>query len=143
MPLKILVPYDFSTTAESILPWIAELHRTCGGAIKLVHVVLTVPQSVTAGGELPLPTPVDDIGQLETDLREVARRAVPDAEVTVLPFSDICDGILQLAEAWPADLIALGTHGRGGVSRFVLGSVADGVVRRSSCPVLTLRSPGV
>ena len=51
------------------------------------------------------------------------------------------EGILETAEAVGAELIVLATHGRTGVARFFLGSVAERVVRESSCPVLTIRAP--
>ncbi|HYL23144.1 MAG TPA: universal stress protein [Burkholderiales bacterium] len=52
--------------------------------------------------------------------------------------------IVKEAERWPADLLVIGTHGRRGLNRFLLGSVADGVLRRSSVPVLLVRgkTPG-
>lgn len=141
MQPKILVAYDFSETAESILPWIADLHRTCGGAIRLLHVVPLVPRAVSASGEMKFPKPVEDIAQLEADLKQVAHRAIPDAEAEVMLFPDVAEGILHRAQTWHADFIAMGVYGRGAVRRFVLGSVADVVVRSASCPVLTMRNP--
>jgi nucleotide-binding universal stress UspA family protein len=48
--------------------------------------------------------------------------------------------IVKAAQEWPADLIVIGSHGRGGVQRLLLGSVADGVMRHAKCPVLVVRS---
>ena len=50
------------------------------------------------------------------------------------------DEIVKAAKAWSADLIVIGTHGRGGVQRALLGSVADGVMRNAPCPVLIIRA---
>jgi nucleotide-binding universal stress UspA family protein len=52
------------------------------------------------------------------------------------------DEILRLATDEPCDLIVIGTHGRGGLSRFFLGSVADRIVRLAPCPVMTVRGDG-
>ncbi|WP_145723421.1 universal stress protein [Mesorhizobium tianshanense] len=50
------------------------------------------------------------------------------------------DEIVKAAGEWPADLIVIGSHGRGGVQRALLGSVADGVIRHASCPILVIRA---
>jgi nucleotide-binding universal stress UspA family protein len=142
MQPRILVPYDFSPASESALRWAVELQRSCGGgAIKLLH-VLNTNLPVSIGGELPFPAPTRaEIQQCEEGLREVAGRLAPGAEIEVMLAVDIVPGVLHAAQEWSADLIAMGTHGRGGVKRLLLGSVADGVVRRASCAVLTVRSP--
>jgi nucleotide-binding universal stress UspA family protein len=54
----------------------------------------------------------------------------------------IGDGILSAAREWSADVIVIGTHGRGGVVRLVMGSTADAVVRHAPCPVMIVRAPG-
>jgi nucleotide-binding universal stress UspA family protein len=140
---RILVPFDFSAAAEAALAWAVELHRSCGGAIKLIHVLSFPPVLVGVGaGEPLLPGPTeDDIKKVELDLRQVADRLVLKAEIEVLLGTNIGDTVLRAAGDWSPDLIAMGTHGRGGVKRLLLGSVADIIVRSASCPVLTVRSP--
>jgi nucleotide-binding universal stress UspA family protein len=142
MQPRILVPYDFSPTAETALLWAADLHRSCGGgAIKLLHVLITnLP--VSPGGELSFPAPTTaELRKSEEALRQIAGRLAPDAEIEVAFSADIAEGVLRAAQDWFADLIVMGTHGRGGMKRLLLGSVADGVVRGAICPVLTVRSP--
>lgn len=140
MQPRILVPYDFSPTAEAALRYAVDLHRSCGGAIKLVHIV---PISTLApAGELPLMVPTDEeLKTTENELRQAGQNQSIAAEVEVLVAADIASGVLGAATAWNAELIAMGTHGRGGVKRLLLGSVADVVVRSASCPVVTVRGP--
>jgi nucleotide-binding universal stress UspA family protein len=56
-----------------------------------------------------------------------------------VPVGDAASEIAKAAEDWPADLIVIGSHGRGGIRRALLGSVAEGVMRQASCPVLVVR----
>lgn len=72
----------------------------------------------------------DEARKLEITVRMVVRKGSPSAE------------IVKLASEEQADLVSMGTHGRSGVSRVLLGSVADRVIRTAPCPVLTVRKPG-
>jgi nucleotide-binding universal stress UspA family protein len=81
--------------------------------------------------------------RLENALAELARR-VRDLRVTVRPVvleGGVVAEILARARGWPADLVVMGTHGRGGFERLVLGSVTEKVLRKAPCPVLTVPSP--
>ena len=69
---------------------------------------------------------------------------VPDSNVPVerrLLAGDPADAIIRLAESEHIDLIVMGTHGRRGLSRLLMGSVAESVVRVAPCPVLTVKQP--
>lgn len=139
MQPRILVPYDFSSHAEAALRWAVELHRSCGGALKLIH-LLENPLPVSYGGAVPYPPPTrHEVEQHRDELQQVARRLAPDAELEVALVGELGAGILEVAKEWRADLIAMGTRGRGGVARMLLGSVADKVVRGAECAVLTMR----
>lgn len=143
MKPSILVPFDFSNGATEALAWAADLQVTTksDAPIHLVHVVSSYPvgdpMSVV---EMIMPTP-EDITKLEDSLRAAAAgvdaRAVPD--VIVRPLS-IGEAIVARAEELHADVIVMGTHGRTGVKRMVLGSVAEHVVRHAPCPVVTVRT---
>ena len=140
MKPRILVPFDFSPTAESALLWAADLHRSLGGELKLVHVLPTVPMGVSVAGELPMPAPSEvDVAKLDDELQKVAERFVPGAATEVLFAANPSEGVLHAADTWIPDLIVIGTHGRGGVKRLLLGSVADVLVRTATCPVVTVR----
>jgi universal stress protein A len=139
---NVLVPYDFSTGADRALAWVARLQsRLPETGVRVLH-VLTLPATVVA-----VPMPVvgpaeDDLRAIESDLASAARRhglRIDGAfELVVSPAPGPC--IVQKAEELGSDLIVMGTHGRGGVARAVLGSVADWVVRKAPCPVVVIRA---
>jgi nucleotide-binding universal stress UspA family protein len=140
----ILVPYDFSPAARAALGWAADLQKTTGaGPLRVIYAVSALTQ---VAGDLPveplLPSQ-DQAEEIERSLVEVGRMAGATvyAKVVLSPKT-IGDIILNEASSTGADLIVMGTHGRGALRRVFLGSVADHVVRHASCPVVTFRTPG-
>lgn len=144
---KILVPLDGSDLAASIVPHVEDLARTLGASLVFFNAV--APIATYPGFET---AQVNTIGTVIEELQEQAKavlgaaaegaieRGVQATYVVVLDTA--VDGVLRAADGVDADLIAVATHGRGGFGRAVLGSVADGVVRRSADrPVLVIR-PG-
>ncbi len=121
---RILVPVDGSDSSLTALQPAAELASLFDADVVLVHVV--DPESPSA----PLP-------QLEK-AQEILREAGLKAEVEVRQ-GDAATGILAVAEQQSVDLIALATHGRSGMSRWVLGSVAEKILRTSTLPMLVVR----
>ena len=140
---KILVPIDFSETAEHALGYARDLALQFGGEIHLLHVV---PDPVAQGwaGEATGMVVPDLLRTWEADsvkrLAEIAIDGVTVERVTAVGHDFV--EILQYASANGIDLIVMGTHGRGAVKHMLLGSVAEKVVRKASCPVLTVRHPG-
>jgi nucleotide-binding universal stress UspA family protein len=140
---KVLVPYDGSELSEAVLPFIQEFAKAFDASIVLFH-VLFPPAMAYSGFEAPTIT-----DQLWRDLEEVARKHVgeaaeklSDAGLSVKPivsFGPAVDEIVAAARLEGADLIAMSTHGRSGVGRWIMGSVADAVVRRADLPVLLVR----
>lgn len=135
----ILVPTDFSASAEHALHVAHSLARDHGAKL----VLITSP--------LPPPTPlpnivydpgVESVGNTAHVKQELARLA---ATITDLPVETQViggppgPGIVQSAQGWNADLIVMGTHGRTGLARLLMGSVAEHVVRHATCPVLTIK----
>jgi len=143
MKPTILVPYDFSQAARAALGWAADLQKTAGaGPLRVIYAVSALTQ---VAGDLPieplLPSQ-DQAEEIERSLVEVGRTAGATvyAKVIVSPKT-IGDIILNEASSTGADLIVMGTHGRGALRRIFLGSVADHVVRHATCPVVTFRAP--
>jgi nucleotide-binding universal stress UspA family protein len=68
------------------------------------------------------------------------RLSLPPSVLEFLPVGDPSIEIVKAAREWPADLIVIGSHGRQGVSRMLLGSVAEAVTRHAPCPVLVIRA---
>jgi len=136
---KILVPTDLGDAAEHALDYALELARGTGGRVYLLHVV-----PLPAGGfsELGALSREAEARLLEAHQRAVNALAEPRGAVAMLVRrGDPRDAIPEAAEGLDADLIVIATHGRRAISRLLLGSVAESVVRTAPCPVLTVRPP--
>jgi nucleotide-binding universal stress UspA family protein len=144
---KILVPLDGSTLSEAVLPHVSQLAKTMGAEVVLLRVVPTQVTTPAYPALYPLPpsafqlAPGRDMhGEAEGYLQRVAFDYFPDQNVSLqVAGGPAGDNILETASSLGVDLIAMTTHGRSGLSRIVLGSVADEVVRQSHLPVLLLR----
>lgn len=142
---RILAPTDFSSLGEVGLSAASELARRLGARLTLLHVVREDELQELIDAHVPR-HPVDLVYQdLEAALMDQYRRVVPtevrravavEAAVTVgTPSVEI----VRTARLKGADMVVMGTHGRTGLARMVMGSVAEEVVRRAPCPVLTVR----
>ena len=146
MTPKILVPYDYSSCSERALAWAADFQKTTGAEpIQMIHAIDSRPAGAGAGEatfELLLPND-DEIAGLERSMREAALRhgSQASARVLVLPHP-VGDTILGSARDSGVEVIVMGTHGRSGVRRVFLGSVAEHVLRHAECPVVTIRTAG-
>ena len=137
----IIVPFDFSDTAERALSWAADLQKTAGGPpIHLIHAISSRPSGTAEVAlEMLLPTK-DETTTLEHDMVERARRHEAAATAAVwIRAGGAGDIILDAAQSIGAELIVMGSHGRTGVKRLLLGSVAEHVLRHAACPVVTVR----
>jgi nucleotide-binding universal stress UspA family protein len=140
----ILVPFDFSECSDEALQYGLELARRFGASLHLLHVVPDPVAQPWAAEGFSVPV-FEVVEKWQKQAEERLRAAVPDADrhrVTVVsviatPYAEI----LAYAAAHAVDLIVMGTHGRSGVSHLLLGSIAERVVRRAPCPVLTVRRP--
>jgi nucleotide-binding universal stress UspA family protein len=138
MPAKTIVfPTDFSTASDAALVHAAALARQSGGRLLIVHV--EEPPLAYGGGELyyGLPEPSSErILKMLEDVRP-ADPAVPFTHR--LTMGDPAAEIVRIAGDEDAEMIVLGTHGRTGITRLLMGSVAEAIVRRAPCPVLVYR----
>jgi nucleotide-binding universal stress UspA family protein len=141
---RIIVALDGSELAEFALPVAEELARELGCEIKLVRAVLP-PMAFYAAEYIPGPVTLIDL--LEKDASEYVQKAAAAMRGKGLSVSGVTgmDNPAEFIhrEARPGDLIVMTTHGRSGVDRWFLGSVADAVVRRGDIPVLLLPAWGV
>lgn len=142
---KILVPVDFSGGSRAAVEEAEAIAKAFGGSIDLLHAwelpAFIAPDLLVAGAGEMRATIADytrrRAGQeLESWEDEVKRTGIPVSAWLVM--GDAAEAILDRAAAG-YDLIVMGTHGRTGVSRFLMGSVAEHVVRRAPCAVLTVR----
>jgi universal stress protein A len=137
---KILVPVDFSECSDEAMQYAAMIARRLNARVVLVHVIQPFTYGMTETFNL-----VDHYTALKTiagPLLDQAGKKLSTQGVSV--ETDLLSGpahheILQKAGRVKADLIVMGTHGRTGLEHFLLGSVAEKVVRLSPCPVLSVR----
>lgn len=144
---RILCPIDFSTSSRRALDHAVAVARWYGATITSFHVHAPAPVAVYAPGPPLFPPGALTGGERQALLDSMKRLAATEAGATVPVGFEIGEGdapanILDLAKTMPADLIVMGTHGRSGLERLVLGSVAEKVLRKAGCPVLTV-PPGV
>jgi nucleotide-binding universal stress UspA family protein len=136
---KILVPLDGSPLAESVLPHAQALARAEGAEIVLLSVP-PIPSWEYLSRSPGLASKIIEDIEIETEEyleTEVTRLEKEGSKVTsIMRKGPIPDMILQVADEVHADLIAMSTHGRTGVQRWLLGSVADRVVHYSHIPVM-------
>jgi nucleotide-binding universal stress UspA family protein len=135
----IVCPTDFSENSEAAFQMACRLARDYHARLLVVHVV--PPPTVVYGDQVVIPPLPRDLGPV----REKLRRVKPDDSTIaiehILAEGDDAGEILNSAQQAHADLIVMGTHGRTGLGRLLLGSVAESVLRKASCPVLTIKSP--
>lgn len=140
---KILYATDFSPGGRFALDYASALASATNAKLYIVHV-----DDVTSGivfgdigyGYLP---EVDKIAREHYEqLWQIRPTSANIAYEYRLLRGDAADEILQTAASVHANLIVIGTHGRSGLSRLLMGSVAEKIVRRATCPVLTVKRPG-
>jgi universal stress protein A len=143
---KILVPTDFSAHSKHAQAWAAELARRYEASLTLAHVYQPISYALPEGYVLPSANLLADLEvslghSLDDAKEELETRTglrVDTALMQGVPFAEI----IRFAREGSYDLIVLSTHGRTGIRHALLGSVAEKVVRKAPCPVLTVRPPG-
>jgi len=140
-PHDILVPVDFSPGAERALDYACALASKLDATVHLVNAIgAGLPELNAALTDQMIETlRAGAMAQLEK-LVDARRPAVRFGKLIVQP-GEARDAILDTVTSVRPDLVGIGSHGRRGVSRLVLGSVAEEVVRRAPCPVLVVRAP--
>ena len=144
---RILVATDFGEAAEVALNYGREFARTFGADLDVLHVC----DDVAARG-FGVDGVVPDCTELQREVETAARiqldalltdedRAILNAKPVLRTSSATPLAIVEYARASRADLILIGTHGRGAMAHLLMGSVAERVVRLAPCPVLTVRHP--
>jgi nucleotide-binding universal stress UspA family protein len=137
--MNILVAYDFTPAAGRALAWAANFQRSRGATLHVLNVLDPVPP-MSAAVAAPLLEP--DVVGTESALRRVldAADATGTVQCVLSPLPG--EAIVQVLQERQPDLVVVGTHGREGLTRVLLGSVAEYVIRHADVPVLTLRVAG-
>lgn len=140
---RILLPTDFSDTAAHTLGYAREMAERFGAQVHVLHVVADpTPQDWAIGATALVVS--DLLKTWEADAERRLAEIFLDGIETVraIRVGHAFVEILQYATDNAIDMIVMGTHGRGPVQHLLLGSVAETVVRKAPCPVLTVRHPG-
>jgi len=142
---KILLPTDFSEYSDAAREYACSFVEKFGAELHLLHVLQDLVAMAPEPG-MAFPPPGDYMKELQASAEQALAKRPGDslpAETTVVrevrhgtPFLEI----IRYAKEKEIDLIVLGTHGRSGLAHVLLGSVAEKVVRKAPCPVLTVRS---
>jgi nucleotide-binding universal stress UspA family protein len=152
---RILVPVDFSDTAQAAVKYGSALAKQFQASLILLHVEERREYEVIVEGERVVeetlapgvsPPKTDDIVHSAARML-IGRLLTPEDETTLrAEYELLASGpggpaaeIMRFAKEREIDLIVIGTHGRGGVQHLLMGSVAESVVRGASCPVLVVR----
>jgi nucleotide-binding universal stress UspA family protein len=136
---NILHPTDFSEHSELAFRLACSLARDYGARLIVLHVV--EPTTVIPGeGALAFP-PEDDLEPFRRRLQRFQPRDPQSPVEHRVVEGHAATEILRVAEATKCDVIVLGTHGRTGLGRLLMGSVAEQVVRKAACPVLMVKAP--
>ncbi|OPY00542.1 MAG: hypothetical protein A4E61_01982 [Syntrophorhabdus sp. PtaB.Bin184] len=142
---KILCPVDFSEFTKDVITCAADISKQYGAELHVLHVIpnltyftpyesFLTPENLVAM-EKNIQDEVDRdfkkvLGEVGIDVRKVVRTGVAFVE------------IIDYAKTEGIDLIVMGTHGRSGIEHILIGNVAEKVVRKSPCPVMTIRPRG-
>lgn len=138
LPLgTILHPTDFSEHSEFAFRLACALARDYNARLILLHV--TPPPMVVYGGGAVPPDPWPSSAEAKAKLRELEGHAHHVRVESQVMEGDPVDMILRAAEETHSDVIVMGTHGRTALARLLLGSVAELVLRKAPCPVLTAK----
>ena len=140
---RILVPVDFSDVSHRAIQHAKELAMTYGARLDLLHVVEEIALPAAYGMEpvnLVIPEVVENS---ERALADMAREEIGYEHIVVHALTGYAvSTILDFADENDIDLMVIATHGRTGIDRVLMGSVAEKVVRRAPCPVFTVKSFG-
>lgn len=141
----ILCPTDFGECGRAALGVASSLAREYDACLLITHIV--EPRVVVAGGGFPgvmaAPSLYERDEIIQEQRIELQQVIPPDPSVHYehrLDEGAVSDAIVREAQETHADLIVMGTHGRSGLKRLLMGSIAEDVIRRAPCPVVTVRS---
>ncbi len=137
----ILVPVDMSDCSRLALESASELAKLSGGKLHLLYAYGLSPSEYPYLAYLSDQVEREVAKTANREIAEWAERFAPsDAEIHTSP-EDARRAILALAKELDADLVVMGTHGRSGIKKMLMGSVAEFILRSAECPVLTVGRP--
>ncbi len=141
---RIVCPTDFSPTAHHACDYAAEIAKSFGAELILLHVIPEMSYPTRSFGmAVAFPHLREELRQRANEELEGERKRLDPSIKTTTELRDGVshEQILDCAKTQGADLIVMGTHGHTGLAHLMLGSAAERVVRMATCPVMTVRIP--
>ncbi len=138
---KILCPVDFSAPSRNALRYANEFAKAMNAKITVMHVIQ--PQPIAADVNVPyVPLEIELEKNAKEDLARIVKEEVQEGVLVeqVMAFGLPSDCVIAQAQKENVDLIILGTHGRTGISRLLMGSTAENVIRHAARPVLVVKA---
>ena len=145
LPRRIIVPLDGSDFAFRAAEYSINLAKLTGGEIIFVHAIVDMPYiEYMSPGVLTAPRYIEEAKKLTDEWfshvkSKAAKHGIKVSAETIFNLTSVAESLINYASAQKADLIVIGTRGRSGLKRLVLGSVASAVVAHAACPVLVVR----
>jgi len=136
---NILFATDFSPCSNAALPYALSIARQFGAMLHAAHVVPTVAEMVLMSPESWPVMAEEEEKRAEGYFKQLVEKQLQDVPHEVLmPQGKVATALAQIIKERKIDLLVLGTHGRSGVRKLILGSVAEEIFRRATCPVLSV-----
>ncbi len=143
---KILCPTDYSSTSDNAVRYAVDFARKVGAHVRFIHIMTSgnpVAKIIPAQDGAEVPIEEDDVlPESFSSILMAEKQKGLSADIRVLK-GDAPKVIAAQAASWGADLIILGSHGRSGLERLIMGSVAEEVFRSSDIPVLLVKQDAV
>jgi nucleotide-binding universal stress UspA family protein len=140
---RVCCPIDFSDASRAAMEVAADLARRNGGTLHLLHAYPIPGYTFPDGSVMASPAMMQELAEgaqrhLDEWRGEALRLGAPSVEV-VKAIGEPAAEIVAFAKEQRADVLVLGTHGRSGLEHALMGSIAERVVRKAPCPVVTVR----
>jgi len=134
---NVLFATDFSKHSNEALPFVLSIARKYGSTISAVHVITSPLGEFTPTIEMQA-IAAQALREAEEGMKGLNARLQGVSHEAIIRRGDICDELAEIVNQKGIDLIVVGTHGRAGVSKILMGSVAERIFRQATCPVLTI-----
>jgi nucleotide-binding universal stress UspA family protein len=135
---NILFGTDFSSCSDAAFSYARSIARRNGATLNVAHVMPTMASLLVLSPEFGMDAAVHEANRVQGYIEQLERRMGTIPHHVLTPKGKVADELARIIDEQHIDLLVLGTHGRTGVRRLVMGSVAEESLRRASCPVLSV-----
>jgi len=135
---NILFGTDFSSCSDAAFFYARSIARRYGATLNVAHVMPTMASILVLSPEFGMDAAVHEADRVQGYIEQLERQMETIPHHVLTPKGKVADELARIIEEQNIDLLVLGTHGRTGVRRLIMGSVAEEIFRRASCPVLSV-----